>query len=523
MRRTATLVLAFALLLAFGLVGCAPAATPTATPTTGPTATLGPPTEIVMMYPTFAGPQPDILLVQDAVNKLSVPAKNITVKFLAYSMGDYMQQASLLFAGGDQLDLFLTLPFGSVQFQGMVSNNQCADITDLVAQYGANMTKAIKDVYPNGMAGTTVNGKLYGMSPLNDVNSFLWLYMAKAPLEKYGLDLHNVKNLADLEAVVKTIYDGEKKAVLGSNGLGSGVLVSNGTWINFDDFSTNLTTEFFGSASWTYGGIIKADSTTVENPYASDYFKKYVEITRQWYLNGWIDKEAAADQTTTGSDKIKAGKMMGAMSYGEYGFDNEANAEARSGVAQQIIKIADTAVSTGRFQKFVWVVPAVSQHQDVAIQFLDWMFTSKEWNDLINYGIKDKHYLVNADGTFKLPDGIDFTNNPYSNAATFFFGNQFLSGVMAPEAPDLRDKVLELDKKAVASQFLGYTFDGTSVMNEIAAVNNKVTEYYLSLTCGNVDPATALPKFLQELDDSGYATIIAENQKQLDAWLASKK
>jgi putative aldouronate transport system substrate-binding protein len=147
---------------------------------------------------------------------------------------------------------------------------------------------------------------------------------------------------------------------------------------------------------------------------------------------------------------------------------------------------------------------------------------SKEWNDLINYGIKDKHYLVNADGTYKLPDGVDYTNNPYGNVATFFFGNQFLSGVMAPDAPDLRAKVLELDKKAVASQFLGYTFDGASVMSEIAAVNNKVTEYYLSLTCGNVDPAVALPKFLKEMDDAGYAKIIAENQKQLDAWLAAK-
>ena len=38
--------------------------------------------------------------------------------------------------------------------------------------------------------------------------------------------------------------------------------------------------------------------------------------------------------------------------------------------------------------------------------------------------------------------------------------------------------------------------------------------------CGSLDPETELPKFQQSLKDAGIDEIIAEKQKQLDAWAA---
>ena len=47
------------------------------------------------------------------------------------------------------------------------------------------------------------------------------------------------------------------------------------------------------------------------------------------------------------------------------------------------------------------------------------------------------------------------------------------------------------------------------------------SKYENALGTGSIDPATALPAFLQELEDAGVNDIIQEKQKQLDAWLAS--
>ena len=60
------------------------------------------------------------------------------------------------------------------------------------------------------------------------------------------------------------------------------------------------------------------------------------------------------------------------------------------------------------------------------------------------------------------------------------------------------------------------------MLNEITACNNVKTKYENALNTGSLDPATALPKMIQELKDAGVDTVIAEKQAQVDAWMASK-
>ena len=49
-----------------------------------------------------------------------------------------------------------------------------------------------------------------------------------------------------------------------------------------------------------------------------------------------------------------------------------------------------------------------------------------------------------------------------------------------------------------------------------------IQQYLPGIACGSVDPETALPEFRQALKDAGYDDILAEKQKQLDAWLAAQ-
>jgi putative aldouronate transport system substrate-binding protein len=50
-----------------------------------------------------------------------------------------------------------------------------------------------------------------------------------------------------------------------------------------------------------------------------------------------------------------------------------------------------------------------------------------------------------------------------------------------------------------------------------------VGQYAPALDCGTVDPEEMVPQFLQALENVGMNDIIAENQKQLDAWLAEQE
>ena len=72
------------------------------------------------------------------------------------------------------------------------------------------------------------------------------------------------------------------------------------------------------------------------------------------------------------------------------------------------------------------------------------------------------------------------------------------------------------------SPAFGYSFDQQPVATEIAAVSTVIEQYTPSLNCGAVDPTEALPEFIDSLKAAGMDKIIAEQQKQFDAWYAEK-
>ena len=84
-----------------------------------------------------------------------------------------------------------------------------------------------------------------------------------------------------------------------------------------------------------------------------------------------------------------------------------------------------------------------------------------------------------------------------------------------------RDFMLNNIKNAVQSPAFGFVFDSSSVKTEVSAVGNVITQYFNALTNGELDPDIYIDEFNAKLKDAGVETIIAEKQKQLDAWKAN--
>ncbi|MDR2784305.1 MAG: DUF3502 domain-containing protein [Treponema sp.] len=55
------------------------------------------------------------------------------------------------------------------------------------------------------------------------------------------------------------------------------------------------------------------------------------------------------------------------------------------------------------------------------------------------------------------------------------------------------------------------------------AVNAVITQYTPGFNSGARNPDTALPEFIRALKAAGIDKIIAENQRQINAWAAEKK
>ena len=68
---------------------------------------------------------------------------------------------------------------------------------------------------------------------------------------------------------------------------------------------------------------------------------------------------------------------------------------------------------------------------------------------------------------------------------------------------------------------LGFTFDAEPVKAEIGKTNAVYDEYYRAIDLGVASEAK-YNEFVAKLKDAGSDKIIAEMQKQIDAWKTSK-
>jgi putative aldouronate transport system substrate-binding protein len=172
--------------------------------------------------------------------------------------------------------------------------------------------------------------------------------------------------------------------------------------------------------------------------------------------------------------------------------------------------------------KFSWGVPSYSSEGTAAIKFLNMMYTDERIVNLLTWGIEGRDYTTKPDGTVGYPEGVTASTVPY-HQVEFLFGNQFLIKVWEGNPPDLRQQALKENQTAPVSPLMVFIFNPDSVQNELSAVTNVLAQYRPTLESGNVNPETELPKFLKTLDEAGAEKIIAETQKQLDAWRAAEK
>lgn len=93
---------------------------------------------------------------------------------------------------------------------------------------------------------------------------------------------------------------------------------------------------------------------------------------------------------------------------------------------------------------------------------------------------------------------------------------------MDNEDPQKWDKFLEYNKKGLTLNSLGFSFDRTSVDAQCAACKSVVEKYYKQLFAGATNVDATVKKMTDELNAAKVNEVIAEIQKQYDAWLAGK-
>ncbi|TFE23877.1 extracellular solute-binding protein [Cohnella luojiensis] len=170
--------------------------------------------------------------------------------------------------------------------------------------------------------------------------------------------------------------------------------------------------------------------------------------------------------------------------------------------------------------KNVNAVAANSKHPEAAVKFLNWLYASQENFDLFVYGIEGKTYNKVGDRGVESIKGADGVN--------LYLQDEWMIGNLNfirynPNLLSAKKALFQADPEAQTFYAADFFFDPSEVKAEMANVQSVLTSDVMPIYDGVVEYDKGIKGALDKLKAAGVDKVIAEYQKQLDAYKASQK
>ncbi len=482
-------------------------------------ASTGEPTKVVFAMKSF-NVIPDtenVKRVQDYFNEYvadTYPEANVAIEWKLYGPADYDQKINLMMQGGEQLDIFIPANIAT-----SIANNQLAPITEALNNSGQELMAIIKEYCgDNAFEAVTQDGEIMAV-PANK-------NMCLTPLLQYDTemlaatgytydDITDLESLTPIFAKLKELYPDVYP------------------FVSTDLKNQNLPYYFYekneiDSLGNDYGVII-GDSNEIVNVFATEEYRDICNVMKEWHDNGYMPADLATG-TMTGTEYMMAGR--GFCTYASYGSKNDYTdfgtmLTDRFGRDITVKAIADSYLTTD-FASATLGIPSTSKCVDAAIKLLEIIYTDEFAYNILLWGQEGVDYVKVTDDTVDYPEGLNADTVPYCAYMTMgeFGTEDYCWGLEQGTSEEAKQANHEYAKRvnleANLSPYYGFRFDGSSVKNELTALNNVYAQYAYPLMCGSVDVDSTLEEFNKALEDAGLQTVMDAKREQLDAWLASR-
>lgn len=466
------------------------ASTPQATPV--PKKEL-PPVELTWYYPEPKA-QADLKVVNDAVNKITQAKINATIKLMPVDFGSYEQKLNTVVAANEAIDIIWTSSwlFGYVQNQG---KGAFLPLDDMLNNEGKALYVSIDKKFWEDMK---IGGKIYGVPNYQISAKNPGLYVQKRFIDKYNFDVSTVKKIEDIEPLLQKIKEGDAASGIIPFGVVKG-------WYDEPYYNIDAT---------PYASVYMNDSThKVMNRAFEPEYKQYLTMMHDWYQKGFINKDAATITDPVAMDS----KGQRAVFYDYTGKPGgEIDIQAQNGGNPVVFIPLAKPYFTGA-SSTLNAISRTSKNPERAMMFLQLVNTDKDLYNLLTYGIEGTHYTKIDDKFIKLTK-----DSAYYPNTDWVFGNT-TNGYLPEGSPANKYELTkQVNDAASVSPYYGFVFNPEPVKTELANTQAAADEYAPGLDSGTVDPDKYLPILQDKLKKAGIDIIIAEEQKQLDAWLQAK-
>ena len=459
----------------------------------------------------------DLAAVENAANEILVKQIGAKVKLHPLSFTDAQTKANLILNSGDACDVMSLGSFNP--FPTAVASGGLLDIGDLLTQYAPNL---MSNTPPENLNAVKKDGKIYGAPLFSGGSSRAGFWVRGDLIEKYKFDWKSAKTWESWEPFFDAVLKGE-------NGQVTPLVSSDPYWgrqwwpnyYGYDSISDSI------GATGARGmvGVKLDDASTKVVPVAfTPEYKQAAELARKWYLKGYFLKTPPIDSEMIA---LRAQLKFAAFEILFLGNWSTKNMAANEWNGKEIITAPiqeRTVVTTGSVLGAVQGVCAVSKHPVEAVKFIEEMNKNPDLLNLMEYGIEGKHWVWkdNANKIVGFPDGVDSNNVGYVVAGHGQFGDKRLVYLTTPDDIGVLEKDAADRKTAILSPILGFVPDLSPIQNELAQLSSVAKQYCDPVDKGLVDVEPGLKECQDQIKAAGIDTIVAELQKQIDAWKATQ-
>ena len=249
-------------------------------------------------------------------------------------------------------------------------------------------------------------------------------------------------------------------------------------------------------------------------------FIDMVKMMRKWYQEGILDKDILAQKDGKGA------YLSGKAAYSNVDFVEESKLQgAVPGAKMEKADVYPDVKPISDFKMWNFLcLNAKCKNAERVTQWYNWIFADQSHYDLLQYGIKGKHWVDTGKGTYDLPAGVDATKN-YTFPGYVLLWNPNFDRIAANSSQAMKDETA-FCKNAdnyIQSVLTGFTPDYEPIKNEIAKVGAIWPETIFTLYAGVVDTDKGLANAKAKLEAAGYLKIVEEAKKQINEFIAANK
>lgn len=454
--------------------------------------------------------------VLEAINeKLKTDGFNIEIEFVRIPWDAWDQKTQLMIASGEDFGLLHVMQdlkqIGALYGQGAIIPLDdlfaTGDYDDLKSKFGEN-------VWGEVSSGGHILG-VPAMSTANQGKTYGDITYRKDVADKLGLkEPTNVDELIEFAKALQTELEKES---------GKPVYAWGGTDRPAEWYLRSLEDDYFYVD--TALSLVRVDQDgTVSSYIESEEFKESCEIYEKLNAEGLIHPDILSLGREYGSNEILEGRWA-------IGFDSGTPFENELRVKQNVpgasIGVFQLKPEKADFITFYTyncnAIPSTCSNPKASLDFMQWLYSSKENHDLFMYGIDGVTYdAIDEDkmNTYLADDG-----NPvykYDEWQIAYQPYRRYVSEMPEELIALDQRRRDLDTEAVVSVATGFMFDSSPIADIAANLSAEAETVLAPLKCGLISYDEGFENALEQLKAAGLDEYIAEFDRQFQEYYAAK-